>query len=518
MTDILKRISDYASANAARNPNGEALVLGTRRWTHQDVAASVDILAKALLAHGITKGDRIAVLQTPHPDYWITFLATASIGAIWVGLNPRYRLAELTHVIADAEPALLIARSRIDDRDYSVELTQLTLTSKAPPVIFDGDPVIPGAISMSEFLSTGADVSRHALEAARKDCGGRDPCLIVYTSGSTGKPKGALLHHEGIATFCVTQNSLWTVAPIRTLNFLPINHIGCVVDISAPAMVGGGTIVFLEQFHPQRSMALIESEQLTVWGSVPSVFSMQLALPNFDKLDLSSLQLIVWGGAAMGEDLVRRLVDIHPRVATNYGMTETSSAVTSLGPTNDVAALWQTVGKAFPGVEIKLVDSEGSVVAEGEPGEVLTRSRLNFLGYWRQSDATAAAFDAEGYFRTGDIAVQHSDGRYTIVGRVKEMFKSGGYNVYPREVETVLECHPNIKMAAVVGVPDQQWQEVGVAYVVAEDDITVEGLEAWCRARLANYKVPKRFVLENELPLLPIGKIDKLALKRKATA
>ena len=270
----------------------------------------------------------------------------------------------------------------------------------------------------------------------------------------------------------------------------------------------------MPQFEPEAALRLVETERVSVWGSVPSVFMMQAALPAFETVDLSSVELIVWEGAAMPGEMVRRLAAIGPPLATNYGMTETTSAVTLVDPTHDLDVLTDTVGVPFDEVEVRL-DADGALAPTGEAGEVQTRSPLVMLGYWRDPEATAAAFTADGWFRTGDLAVQRPDGRYRIVGRLKEMYKSGGYNVYPREVEAVLEGHGDVHAAAVVGAPDPLWQEVGVAFVVAPR-ANAAALDAHCRARLAVYKVPKRFVLVEALPLLPIGKVDKAALARLA--
>jgi acyl-CoA synthetase (AMP-forming)/AMP-acid ligase II len=280
--------------------------------------------------------------------------------------------------------------------------------------------------------------------------------------------------------------------------------------------VSGGTTIFMESFDPAQCLALMQAERVSVWGSVPSVFQMQLGLPNFDDYDLSAVQMILWEGAAMPAELITRLLRICPRLATNYGMTETTSAITIVEPTNDEDVLAHSVGYAFPGVEVRLADSDGREPADGTAGEVQARSRLNLLGYWRRPDATAEAFTADGYFKTGDLAVRRPDGRYRIVGRLKEMYKSGGYNVYPREIEATLERHPAIALAAVVATPDPLWDEVGVAYVVPREATTAAELERHCRAHLANYKVPKRFVIADELPLLPIGKVDKRALSERA--
>ncbi len=494
------------------------MILGERRITYLALHEAVERLARALLAAGVTKGDRVATLQTPHPDYFVAFLATASIGAIWVGLNPKYRVEELEHVVADAEPVLLLTRSEIEGRNYSAEIA--ALKSACPLlgtiVVFEGDPLIPDARPMAEFLALGETIDDAVLAAARAACGGRDPCLIVYTSGSTGKPKGALLHHEGIVTMSWEQNRIWPVEPCATVNYFPVNHVGCVVDCSTPSLVAGGKMVFMEHFDPAECLAIMERERITMWGSVPTVFQMQLALPNFADYDLSAVELIVWEGAAMPAELIERLSRICARLATNYGMTETTSAITVVEPTDDLDILSNSVGAAFPGVEIRLASLDGSAVPDGTEGEVQTRSRYNLLGYWKLPDATRDAFTEDGYFRTGDLAVRRSDGRYRIVGRLKEMYKSGGYNVYPREIEATLERHPAVELAAVVSVPDPLWDEVGVAYIVPRGAVSVAELEAFGRVHLANYKIPKRFIIADALPLLPIGKVDKTALKAMA--
>ncbi len=514
---LLPRISDYTAWLAERRPDAEALVVGERRISFRQLHAAVEALSRALLAAGVGKGDRVATLQTPHPDYLTAFLATASIGAIWVGLNPRYQLGEMTHVVVDAQPKVLIARTRIDGRAYETDLA--ALQAAAPTlhtiVVFEDEPAGEGMVAMADFLAAGAAVDDEALAAARAACGGRDPCLIVYTSGSTGPPKGALLAHDAIARFSLEQNRLWPLEPHRTVNYFPINHVGCVIDVSLPCLLAGGTMIFMEQFDPAACLALMAREKVTLWGSVPSVFQLQLALPDFGRYDLSAVQMILWEGAAMPVELIERLQRIQPRMATNYSMTE-AIGITIVEPTSDPEVLGQSVGDAFPGVEIRLADREDQAVPDGEAGEVQIRSPLNLLGYWNRPDATADAFTADGFFRSGDLAVRRPDGRYRIVGRLKEMYKSGGYNVYPREVEAAIEMHPAVAQAAVVAAPDPVWQEVGVAYVQPNGPLDAAELEVHCRGRLANYKVPKRFVIEPDLPLLPIGKIDKVALKRRA--
>lgn len=515
---LLPRVSDYVQWRAQQQPDATALVLDERSISYGELDLQIERLARALLAAGVRKGDRIATLQTPHPDYVTVFLATVSIGAVWVGLNPRYRLGELAHVVTDAEPCLLFTRLAVAERGYADDIAALKAAcpSLRRVVAFDGEAAADGVQDMAGFLAGGAEIGDEALAAARAACGGRDPCLIVYTSGSTGSPKGAVLSHAAIAQFSITQNQLWPVQPHRALNYFPINHIGCVVDCTLPCLIAGGVMVFMEQFSVAGSLEIMARERLTMWISVPSVFQMQVSSPEFDAARLDAVQLIVWEGAAMPRPLIEQLRGICPRLATNYGMTETTSAITVVTPTDDLEILSETVGMPFPGVEVRLANPDGSPLGDGETGEVQTRSPLNLLSYWRRPEATAAAFTPDGFFRTGDLAVQRPDGRYRIVGRVKEMYKSGGYNVYPREVETALELHPAVDLAAVVSAPDPIWQEVGVAYVVLRTPATVAELDAHCRQHLANYKVPKRIVIEEQLPLLPIGKVDKPLLAARA--
>lgn len=513
----LDNLGAYPRWWAMRSPRAVAVLDDHGATTYQDLAEEVDRIAKALIASGVKKGDRVATLQTPHIEFLTTFLATVSIGAIWLGLNPKYQSGELDYVVSDAEPKVILACSRVGARDYAADLRRWSGgVASVKYVVSFGPSASSPAIPYRAFLESGSRVGDDALLAAKGQAGGRDPCLLVYTSGSTGKPKGALLHHAGVIQFARLQNALWPLEPNRTLNYFPINHIGSLVDVTAPTIVAGGAMRLMEAFSAARALDVMEQDGTTLWVSVPSTFAMQIGLPDFDQRDLSAVQLVAWEGAAMPEDLIRRLLGRFSRLATNYGMTETTSAITILEPTDDFDALAHSVGAPAPDVEVALVDHDGRVAGVDEEGEILVRSARNFLGYWNRPEATRDAFTEDGYFRTGDVGVWREDGRLKLVGRLKEMYKSGGYNVYPREVEAVLEAHPGIAQSAVVSAPDPVWGEVGVAFIRPESRLDIDTLNAWCRTRIAHYKIPKLFVLEPQLPLLPIGKVDKSALKKRA--
>lgn len=512
------RICDFVRSFANAFPDREALVAdGGDRLTYSEFARQVDAVAKSLIAMGVKPGDRVAMLDTPSPRFMVMFAAASGIGAIWMGLNPRYQLGELSYVVGDAQPVLIFAKSRVGSRDYYDDLVSLSqLNGRNVPVIELCDQKDSKFGGYDAFIAAGYAVTDDQLSSRRFASGGRQPCLLVYTSGSTGKPKGALLHHEGIIAFSLEQARLWHVNPHRCLNYFPINHVGCTVDISVPAIVQGGTIVFMEQFDAKRSIEVACKEKITWLGSIPSVYGLQMACPEWETSDLSAVQLCVWEGAAISEDMLDKLLARFPLLATNYGMTETTSAMTATPPCRDRDMLLNSVGKPFAGVELRILDENDQDVEAGEIGEIVARSIYNFTGYLNLPEATSSSYTDENFFRTGDLGIFRADGTLKIAGRIKEMFKSGGYNVYPREVEITLESHPQVDSAVVVSAPDATWQEVGIAFVVANSAIEPNDIISWCRDQLANYKIPKRLVIVDEFPLLPIGKVDRNKLKEAA--
>lgn len=516
-----KLIPEYIKHYANIAPEREALVLGDQRILYRELSRRVDECAKGLMASGIRKGDRVATLSPPNPDFLILFLATSSIGAIWVGLNPRYRMEELKHVIADSQPRLLFTRTRLGERHYGEDLARLKSEhpSLEQVIVLGADPAVRGiSTSHAEFIGRASEITTKQLRSACESVEPSDPALLVYTSGTTGRPKGAVIPHRGLAKCARVQLRCLGLASIRMLNYLPINHIGCVGDISCYVLAGGGTIVFMEKFGEKEAMELLQQEKITLWGGVPSTFHMCLALPNFSEYDLSSLQLIAWGGATASPALIEKLISICPRLSCSYGLTESVGSISFVQPCSDLDVLAHTVGALVPEYEVRIAGKDDQPVGAGETGEIQVRGDFIMLGYWNQPQSTAEAINKDGWLHTGDLGRIRPDGNLQLVGRLKEMFKSGSYNIYPREIEQALEEHPKVAMAAVIGVPDPLYQEVGRAYILPEPpgDLTCEELEQHCRQRLANYKIPKVFVIKEELPMLAIGKIDKQALKNIA--
>lgn len=273
----------------------------------------------------------------------------------------------------------------------------------------------------------------------------------------------------------------------------------------------------MERPDPAAMLDVIERERVTMLGGVPTLYQFLTAVPRFATADLSSLQMIAWGGAPMPLDLVKTYRQrANAKLMALYGMTEVTGSITFTDLDADDETLAHTIGKPDPNLNVRLMADEGNTCNVGEPGEIQLSHASVMLGYYNRPEATRRAFTGDGYFRTGDIAVQRADGNLELVGRRQDMFKSGGYNVYPREIELCLESHPEVALAAVIAVPDPTYYEVGHAFVLPQVNTRVDAAElsAWCRERLAGYKVPKHIVVTADLPLLPVGKIDKQALKQ----
>jgi fatty-acyl-CoA synthase len=517
---VLNLISDHLDRQAERQPNRDFLVLNDTRLTYAETRKLVDRTARALMAAGVEKQDRVAMMCDPRPDFFIHFLAVTSIGAIWLGLNPKYTSAELDHVVSDATPSMLFGfcgQTETDEngRDKLLELTK-THPSIRRLVLYE-QPVPDLAVSWETFLEEGLQVSRTSLLSRRLEIDPKDPAYIVYTSGSTGRPKGALLTHRGSNLCNVIAVERKALANRTLICNFPINHVGAIGDICGRTLTGGGTIYFQEKFSPAEVLRLMESQRLNTMVGVPTMLQMCVDHPDFAQTDLTAVDLLAWGGSAIPAELLKTLMDKTgcTRCTTGYGMTETTGGVTYSGLHDSVDLLATTIGTPDARQPLRIWHSEDRLAETGEPGEIQVKGDFTLVGYWQLPEATEAAFTQDGWFCTGDLAVQTEDGNLQIIGRMSEMFKSGGYNVYPREVELALEEHPSVAIAAVISVPDPTFQEVGVAYVTGvEGDLPdSEELRPFTARRLANYKVPKQIKVLDELPLLAIGKVDKKALR-----
>lgn len=504
----LPRLIDYLRHFAGVTPEAEAVIdLDGRRLTWAELTNEVERVAAVLAERGLGAGDRIAVLAPSCGDAWVTLLAAVSLGMTWLGLNPRYTIGEMEHIIGHAQPRLVVVQRAIHGRTYAAEIAAFERAG-SPAITFD---------ELAAMRSDSAAIT--AVRALQDSADPAAPCLLVYTSGSTGKPKGALLGQAGLIACSRIQAHHYGIAGGRSVNPLPINHVGWICDTNTTSLVTGATLVFADRFDPARLLRAFGEERLTSWGGVPTMFQLLLEEPSAAHADFSHVRRVLWSGSPMPLDLAVRLAELGAPMHNFYGMTETTGSVCFTAPDADIPTAVGTIGKPEASYEVRIADPEtGALCAIGETGEIQVRSPGVMLGYLDDEAATREAFTADGWLRTGDLAEARSDGNLMLRGRSREMFKSGGFNVYPREVEIALEAHPGVAAACVVAVPDATFHEVGHAFVlVGETDAPeLAAVEAHARTLLANYKVPKRITLVTALPMLPIGKVDRKALAAKA--
>jgi len=508
------------SRHAAARPDAEAVVCGTVRITWRQLEVAVERTALALLEAGVARGDRVALLGAPCPEFVTTILAAGRVGAIWLGLNAKFTIDELRELVAHAEPTVLVALGEYLGADIAARARELATVVPAVRRVL----VIGGgaADDHAAFVDRDRPELAAALAARQAEVSPDDPTLLMYTSGSTGRPKGVLHSHRAILTSAATESRhmLADEAGKLLLHF-PINHVAADVEIAATSLLVGSTLVLMDRFDPQASLETIAREGVTMVGQVPVMFLMQMQSPAFATLDWSRVRSIVWGGARASPLLLGVLSRIAAatgaRLSTGYGSTELCGFTTYSMPDDPLDLLATTCGRVVPPFEMRIVDDARRPLPCGAVGEVCFRGPTVMLGYFREPGLTAAAIDADGWYHTGDLGRMDERGYLSLEGRRSEMFKTGGENVFPREVEDVIEAHPAVLFCAVIGVPHEVFDEVGHAFVMPKPGMAVgeDELREHCRVRLVNFKVPKAFVVRASLPLLPNGKVDKKPLRRE---
>jgi fatty-acyl-CoA synthase len=477
---------------ARTTPGRIAIDYDGRRVTYEELDERSERLAAELLAAGLARGDRVATLTGNSPEHVEVFFACAKAGFVLVPLSWRLSPAELAYQLDDSEPAVFVVE------DEYAELADATLAEAS---------VRPVRRRMGDV---GPASGRGDAEV-----GDDNPLFLIYTSGTTGKPKGALLTHA---------NCFWTNVSFDlgtgmasddvALQVLPQFHCGGWNVQPLLTWWKGGTIVLERSFDPARCLALIAEKRVTTVMGVPAIYLFMGQEPGFDTADLSSLRRAVVGGAPMPEALLETWRARGVDIVQGYGLTEAAPNVLCL-PAEDAVRKQGFAGKPYPYVEAALRDPELGRLLDGPgEGELVVRGPNVFAGYWRNPEATAAA-TTDGWLLTGDVAERDDEGYYRICARLKDMYISGGENVYPAEVESVLHEHPAVADAAVVAVADERWGEVGIAAVVVAEGASVdeEALLAHCRHLLARFKVPRGVRFVDELPRSGMGKVLKDELR-----
>jgi HIP---CoA ligase len=508
---------------ARRFADLEAVVEDDERWTFAELAERIHEAARALLARGVERGDRIAVWAPNIREWVVAALAVHSVGAWLVPINTRFKGREARDVMRRSRVRMLFTVTDFLDNDYIAAVHEDGGVDSIEEIVVLRGLVPPDAVSFGDFLARSAAVDDTARAERATAVRGDDICHILFTSGTTGLPKGAMLSHEQVCrAYLVFSEVIGLRAGDRYLIVNPFFHsFGLHAGILCCLMMGATMVPHLV-FDPAAVMARIIEERVTAFPGPPAIYQSILNDPSADTRDLSSLRLAVLGAAAIPVELIeqmRKRLGIEC-VVTGYGITEASGIVSMCRYDDPAEVVAQTSGRALPGVEIRVADDDGRDVAAGEPGEILVRGYTLMREYLDDPVQTAEAIDADGWLHTGDIGVLRDEGNLVITDRKKDMFVVGGFNVYPAEVENVMASHPAIGQVAVVGMPDERLGEVGIAYVVPRPGAAFDpgAIIEWCRREMANYKVPRAIEVVDALPLNASGKVLKYELRARARA
>ncbi len=499
----------------------EALVdcAAGRRWTYRELADDVAAVALGLLALGVTKGDRVGIWSPNRAEWTMVQYATAKIGAILVNINPAYRVHEVQYVLNQAGIRTLVAAAEFKTSNY-VEMIR-EVRPNCPDL---ADVVLLDSAEWVSLLDTGRAADPAGLDTIAGTLTADDPINIQYTSGTTGFPKGATLSHHNILNngFFVGELCTYTEQD-RICIPVPFYHcFGMVMGNLAATSHGACMVIPAPAFDPTATLRAVADEACTSLYGVPTMFIAELAVPDFESYDLTSLRTGIMAGSPCPVEVMKQVIDRMgmTEVSICYGMTETSPVSTQTRRDDSLDRRVSTVGQVGPHIEVKIVDPEtGYPVPHGTPGELCTRGYSVMLGYWNQPDKTAEAIDAARWMHTGDLGVMDDAGYVNITGRIKDLVIRGGENIYPREIEEFLYTHPDVLDAQVIGVPDDRYGEELMAWIrlrpgVAE--LTASALREFCAGKLAHYKIPRYVHVVDEFPMTVTGKVRKVEMREQA--
>ena len=510
-------IGDYLARREIYSPDRLAVVDTGKdpewRLTYREMNERANRFANWLQDEaGIERGDRVAILARDGVEHLDCFFACSKIGAIHTALNWRLHWRETERIIKTTTPSVLIYSDDFIEDVAELQSATADTGHAIPHYLHVEGQGVPGSVRFESAVSSSPDTPV-TCEAVAKE----DTAALIFTGGTTGFPKAAEVSHRMIAW-----NTLNTVIHDIThddvyLNVFPMFHTGGLFVYTLPQVVFGGTTILVRQFEPELVLALMEREQVTVFAGVPTMYQMLTQADNWAEADLSSLRFCTSGGAPLPVPLVKRYTEEKGiRFKQGFGMTEFGPGIFALAP-EDAIRKAGSIGRPNFYVDARVVDEENNPLDPDEVGELVLKGPSICSGYFGNPEATATLVDEEGWFHTGDLARHDEEWYFFIVGRKKDMFISGGENVYPPEIEEALYEHPAVHMCAVIGVPDPQWGEVGLACVVLgpEAEATEEELLDFLRGRLAGYKVPKRVVFMDDLPISGAGKILKQELREQ---
>ncbi len=529
-------IGRFFDAACARHRDNEALVVRHQnvRLTYGELRRQVDALACGLMRLGLKPGERIGIWSPNTLEWALTQFATAKAGLILVNINPAYRRAELEYALNKVGCRALILAPSFKSSDYLLMLTDLApelararvgelhaaKLQTLQIVVRLGSERTAGMFNFADLMTEPDRQQLDALQSLGDRLQFDEPINIQFTSGTTGNPKGATLSHHNILN-----NGYFVGEAIRLSDNdrlaipVPLYHCFGMVMGNLGCLTHGATMIYpSEGFDPLATLQTMAEEKCTAMYGVPTMFIAVLDHPDFASYDLSALRTGIMAGSPCPIEVMKRVISQMnmAEVTIAYGMTETSPVSFQSGTDDPLARRVSTVGRIHPHVEVKIVDSEGRIVAHGETGELLTRGYSVMLGYWDDAEKTRDAVDAAGWMHTGDLATIDAEGYCNIVGRLKDMVIRGGENVYPREVEEFLYRHPKIRDVQVIGVPDHKYGEELCAWIIPRDGekLTDQEIRDFCQGQIAHYKIPRYIKFVEAFPMTITGKIQKFLMRK----
>jgi len=513
--------TEFLGITAAICPEKTAIVFEDKRFTFAQLNERANRLGHALQDIGVARGDRVSTLMVNCHQCIETYFACAKIGAVLVPLNYRAKGNELTYMLNTADAVAVIIGDRYLELVDSFK-TNLTTVKH----YISADHPAPGKLDYAALLNN-ASPDDIFTEIADDDM-----TILMYTAGTTGFPKGVMLTHQSFSIY-VLQNVTPPDPETEEKNILtvPLYHIAGIQAMMA-AVYGGRTLVIERQFDAVEWMELVQQEKVSRAMMVPTMLKLLIENPRFKEFDLSSLKVITYGAAPMPLEVIKKAIQVFPKVSfiNAFGQTETASTITALNPEDHVITgateaerekklrRLSSIGKPMADVEMKIVDEQGNELPHGQTGEIVARGPRVMSGYWKDAEKTKKTIDKDGWVHTGDIGYRDEDGYFFLAGRATDMIIRGGENISPEELENVLHSHPKISEAAVIGVPDAEWGEVPKAICVlrpGNEDCTPAEIMEYCREKLASYKRPRAVIFVKELPRNPVGKVLKRTLREQ---
>ena len=501
---------------AARVGDNDALVVPHQdyRATYRELIAQCEEVARGLLARGVKKGDRVGIWAPNRYEWVIMQYATAAMGAILVNINPAYRTSELEYALNQSGISFFILAAGFRQADYRAMLAEVK--GRCPDlrealVLEDGWNALKRDASKVDIAAL-----REIEETLQFD----DPINIQYTSGTTGFPKGATLTHHNILNngFFIGETLHYTEKD-RVCIPVPFYHcFGMVLGNLACTTHGATMVIPAEAYDPVLTMQTVQQERCTSLYGVPTMFIGELEHARFKEFDFSTLRTGIMAGSPCPVEVMKKVNTLMhiPEMTIAFGMTETSPVSTQCATDDPLERRVSTVGRVHPHVEIKIIDpTTGAVVPRGTRGELCSRGYLVMRGYWNNEEATRQAIDDARWMHTGDLAIMGDDGYINIVGRIKDMIIRGGENIYPREVEEFLYTHPDIADVRVIGIPSEKYGEEVMAWIKLREGASATGddLAAWCKGKIATYKIPRQWKFVDSFPMTVTGKVQKFKMR-----